>query len=321
MKILNFGSLNIDYTYDVPHFVRKGETLLAGELQTFCGGKGLNQSIALKKSGAQVWHAGAVGKDDGQLLVDALAGAGVDVSLIRKVDGRSGHAIVQKDASGENCIILFGGANQMLTESQVDGALEKFEAGDILLVQNETNLVGYIMKKAHAKGMQIVFNAAPMDANALACPLDLVDYFVLNESEAEAIARAILAKDPKTKDAARIDMRIIHNANTALEQELDLLSVIDKEYPKAKLVLTVGEDGAVYKDGDNIYEQGIYHVPVADTTGAGDTFTGFFLGMTAAGKRPMEALRIAAKAAAICVSREGAAVSIPTLEEVTASKI
>jgi len=159
MKILNFGSLNIDYTYQVEHFVRAGETLSSDSLQIFSGGKGLNQSIALSRAGADVWHAGAVGKEDGEFLLRQLEEAGVHTEFIAHTEGKTGHAIIQKDPTGQNCILLYGGANQEITRQMADRVLESFEEGDFLILQNEISEIGYIMEKAHEKRHEDCFES------------------------------------------------------------------------------------------------------------------------------------------------------------------
>lgn len=291
MKILNYGSLNIDYTYSVDHFVRGGETQSSKELCVFSGGKGLNQSIALSKSGAPVWHAGAVGQGDGEFLIRQLEEAGVHTEYIARVEGKTGHAIIQKAKDGGNCILLFGGANQQITEEMVDQVLEHFEAGDYLMLQNEVSQIRYMMEQAHKKGMKIVLNPSPMDEKIASYPLEYVDYFLLNEIEAGDIC------------------------GESAEGEV-LLGKLAERFPGAKIVLTLGGDGSLYREGDTTLKQGIFKVPVADTTAAGDTFTGFFIGGLVLGQEPKEALLRAAKAAAIAVSRPGAAPSIPSKEEV-----
>ena len=136
-------------------------------LQVFSGGKGLNQSIALSKAGADVWHAGAVGAGDGDFLIEQMKKAGVHTELIEHLDGQTGHAIIQKDPAGQNCILLYGGANQRITKEMVDRVLTQFEADDFLILQNEISEIGYIMEKAHEKGMKIVLNPSPMNAKIL----------------------------------------------------------------------------------------------------------------------------------------------------------
>ena len=187
MKVLCFGSLNIDYTYKVDHFVKKGETLSAESLQVFCGGKGLNQSIALAKAGVDTCHAGAVG-EDGVFLLEELQKAKVDTGCVAvRQDVRTGNAIIQNDREGDNCILLYGGANQAITKEQVDTVLEHFVSGDFLMLQNEINEIPYIMEQAHRKGMKIVLNPSPMNEKIFHLPLETVDYFLLNEVEAGQI--------------------------------------------------------------------------------------------------------------------------------------
>ena len=293
MKILNYGSLNIDYTYSVDHFVRGGETMSSEEMHVFSGGKGLNQSIALSKSGAEVWHAGAIGTGDGDFLIRQLKEAGVNTEYISVLDGKTGHAIIQKAKDGGNCILLFGGANQKSTREMVDGVMDHFEKGDYLVLQNEISEIGYIMERAREKGMVLVFNPSPMDDKISSYPLEYVDYFLLNEIEAGDICGEQGSGE-------------------------ELLQKLSDKFPASKIVLTLGGDGSLYRDGQRILTQGIYKVPVADTTAAGDTFTGFLIGGLVQGLDAGEALDLAAKAAAIAVSRPGAAPSIPSREEVEA---
>lgn len=291
MKILNFGSLNIDYVYQMDHFVREGETISSDSLEIFCGGKGLNQSLALSKSGVKVWHAGAVGELDGEILTQQLEQFGIDTKNIKRVKNKTGHAIIQKNQAGQNGILLYGGANQEITKNQVDQVLNEFGKGDFLILQNEINEVGYIMEQAYGKGMRIVLNPSPMNRKIWSYPLHYVEFFILNEIEAGDICQK--------SGSGR-----------------ELLDQLTEKFPNAKILLTLGQDGSLYKDGDQVYEQEIYRVKVVDTTGAGDTFTGYFIGGLALGETPDQALDHAAKAASIAVSRAGAAPSIPTRDEV-----
>jgi len=296
MKLLNFGSLNIDYVYKVDHFVRPGETMSSESRQTFCGGKGLNQTIALARAGVQVYHAGAVGKADGEMLLEALKKNNVNIDFVKQCeDVATGHAIIQVNRSGQNCIMLYGGANQTMTKEHIDETLAGFSAGDFLILQNEINNLGYIMEQAHKKGLVIVLNPSPMNEKILALPLDFVDYFMLNEVEAADIC------GEESKD--------------------NLLGNLSRKYPKAKIVLTLGKQGVQYKDGEQILSHGIYKVPVVDTTAAGDTFTGFFIGSLAQGYAAEEALRLASVASSIAVSRQGAESSIPYMDEVKNSNL
>jgi len=293
MKVLCFGSLNIDYVYSVDHFVAKGETLSSKGLQVFTGGKGLNNSIALAKAGAQVCHAGAVGPD-GKFLLEAMEQAGVNTDYVAVLNkGRTGNAIIQRDKDGDNCILLYGGTNQMITEEQADSVLSHFSAGDYLILQNEINQLRYIMEKAHQKGMVIVLNPSPMNEKILTLPLDYVNIFMLNEVEA----------------------RQILNCGSGGEHER-LAEKLSVKFPGASIVLTLGGEGSICIDGSSRFTQSAFKVSVADTTAAGDTFTGFFIGGLISGKSKQEAMREASAAAAIACSRAGAAPSIPSREEV-----
>jgi len=290
MKVLSYGSLNIDNVYTVDHFVRSGETMSSLQMEVFSGGKGLNQSIALAKSGVSVWHAGAVGKKDGDFLLEQLEEVGVHVELISKLPVKTGHAIIQRNREGQNCILLFGGANQQVTKEQVDDVMEQFSEGDFLILQNEISEIGYIMQKAHEKKMKIVLNPSPMDEKIFTYPLEYVDYFILNEIEARD-----LCGHEGTGD--------------------ELLELLAEKFPMAKIVLTLGEDGAIYRDQEIVIRQPIFKVDAVDTTAAGDTFTGFFIGGLVLGETPQMAMKNAAKASSIAVTRSGAAPSIPYRKE------
>lgn len=297
MKVLVFGSLNIDYVYSVGHFVQPGETISSMDRQVFCGGKGLNQALALAKYGQETWLAGAVGTEDSRMLLEMLRESEIHTDLIMEKEGASGHTIIQNTLQGENNIILFGGANQTILKEDVDKVLGNFEIGDYLVLQNEINQIPYIMEKAYKKGMHIVLNPSPMDEKIFDMPLKYVEYLILNEIEAAAILEAQNVKIERTDEEWLLDM---------------LLQI----FPDNKIVLTLGGDGSVYGDNKNRYKQGIISVKVVDTTAAGDTFTGYFLGEIINGEKPAKALKTAATAAALAVSKKGAGTSIPDYEEV-----
>ena len=295
MKILSFGSLNIDYVYKVPHFVKKGETLSAKELNVYTGGKGLNQSIALARAGVETYQAGAIGTD-GMFLLEQLKEAGVNTDLVKILDDvRTGNAIIQNDDEGDNCIVLFGGANQAITKEQVDEVFKDFTNEDYLLIQNEINELSYIVEKAKEEGMKIILNPSPMNEKILKLPLDQIDYFILNEIE----AMQILEMD----EPEEIDGKYI-------------AGLLHERFKDATIVLTLGSEGSVCIFGDEYVEQLIYKVKAVDTTAAGDTYTGYFIAGILNGKTIKEAMDIASKASAIAVTRQGAAPSIPVLEEV-----
>ena len=296
MKILNFGSLNIDYVYKVDHIVKRGETISSESLNVFSGGKGLNQSVALGKAGAEVFHAGAIG-EDGRFLTDILKKAGVNTDCVEVLQTvRTGNAIIQNDKDGDNCIILYGGANQAIEKDYIDSVIEKFGEGDFIILQNEINNMSYIVNKAHAAGMKIVLNPSPMDEKILELPLSYVDYFILNEIEASQILGISDEKDGE-----------------------ELISRLNEKFPDAKIVLTLGSAGSIYSDGKMTVKQPIFKVKTVDTTAAGDTFTGYFFSEVTRGGVKADInldMKKAAAASAIAVSRQGAAPSIPAPEEV-----
>lgn len=293
-KFLCFGSLNIDYTYRVAHFISAGETLAASEVQTFCGGKGLNQSVALAKAGADVYHAGSIGKE-GTFLLDALKEANVHTDYVTVSDSeKTGHAIIQNTADGENCILLYGGANRCITKAQIDTVLERFACGDLLVLQNEINHIPYLIRSAKEKGMIIAFTPAPMNEEVQTYPLGETDYILLNETEAKALT------------ATGQDQKLTGN---------DLADRLSDKYPHVRFVLTLGSAGALYFHEHKRIFQHAFPVKAIDTTAAGDTFAGYFLQSIAAGQEIKTALETAAKAAALCVTRRGASTSVPAREE------
>lgn len=289
MKILSFGSVNIDYVYQVPHFVQAGETLASDQLQTFLGGKGCNQSVALAKAGANVFHAGNINEQD-EWIIKQLKEWQVDTQFIRPISTSSGHAIIQISPAGENAIVIHGGANHAVDAAQIEAVFEHFDSGDVLLLQNEINLSTDLMRKAKSKGMTLFFNPAPMAQVVLDYPLHLVDYFILNETEAQQLTQ---------KD-------------TQEEIEQQLL----KEFPGSHFLLTLGAKGALFFDEKGKYRTDAHEVKVIDTTAAGDTFIGYFIAAWSEGKSIEHCLAQASIAAAITVTRAGGAISIPTFEEV-----
>lgn len=292
MKVLVYGSLNIDHVYQLPHFLRPGETLSSLSYQRNTGGKGLNQAIALARAGQEVWFAGGIGSD-GLFLRDALTAEGVDVRLLQVTDTPTGHAIIQVDAQGNNAIVLYGGANQCVTQDSIREAIGQCHRGDLVLLQNEINLVPEIIRAAKERGLQVALNPSPASPEMSGWPLEMVDWLLLNEVEGHDLTGC-----------------------TAPEEILDALH---EKYPACRIVLTLGEEGAFYSDGQKRVYQKAVSVRAVDTTAAGDTFTGYFLQAVLAGCSAPEALKRAACAAAIAVSRPGASASIPRADEVTES--
>ena len=292
MKVLCIGSLNLDMVYQMDHIVQPGETEASYGMNIFLGGKGINQSMAVAKAGANVYHAGLIG-EDGQPFLDACREYGVDSRYIRKVDGKSGHAIIQIDRNAQNCILLYGGANQKLTAEYVDAVLADFGAEDVLLLQNEVNMLPYIVDKAYEKGMQIALNPSPFNEKLDAVDMDKISIFLLNEVEGFQV--------------------------TGKTEPDEIIAGLLEKYPHARIILTLGKDGAVYADRNQKHFQPIFKVQAVDTTAAGDTFTGYFLAGLCEGMPIPEVLKMSAKASSIAVSREGAVPSIPYRAEVMES--
>lgn len=294
MKALVFGSLNIDYVYAVDHIVMRGETLDSGSLSALPGGKGLNQAVALSKAGMDTYMAGLIG-EDGRFLKETLEADQVDTTFVRTLDERSGHAIIQVDVNGANSIVLYGGTNRMVTEDFADEVLAGFEAGDLLLLQNEINMLDVIIAKAKQKGLAVALNPSPMNEVIEQLDLGTVDVLILNEIEGAQIT-----------------------GKTA-EEPAGILNELHGRFPDTDLMLTLGKAGSVFMDrrtGQMNSQEAIDVLPVIDTTGAGDTFTGFFLAGWTANEDISAVMKRASTASGIAVGREGAAVSIPTLEEV-----
>ena len=289
MKVLNFGSLNLDYTYQVAHIVRAGETILAKEVNMNLGGKGFNQSVALSRAGLVCFHAGLVG-EEGLEFYDACETFGIKTDYMKTVTGRCGHTVIQVDENGQNSIVLFGGANQKNSKEYVDEVLKNFDTGDVIILQNEINELPYLIDQAFAKGMTIVLNPSPYDERLEECDLGKVSVFVLNETEGQQM--------------------------TGMTTPATIISAMAASYSNAKIVLTLGEGGSIYHHGDEEVYQPAFKVDAVDTTAAGDTFTGYFVAGLIK-KLPMrEVLINSSKAAALAVTKHGAASSIPFMSEV-----
>ncbi len=292
MKILNFGSCNIDYVYGVDSIVKPGETISSQSLNVFAGGKGLNQSLAIARSGTAVYHAGCIGKD-GLFLKDMLTESGVNTKYLKVCDTASGHAIIQVDEIGENSIILYKGANHLITKDYVDYVLEDFQKDDILVLQNEINNLDYIISKAYEKGLKIVLNPSPINQTILELNLSKIQFLILNQIEACEISKM-----------ANIE---------------DICNFFIANYPQLNLVLTLGKNGSLFVNRFERINCNAYSVCAVDTTGAGDTFLGYFISKFSKTNDISDSLNFASMAAALAVTRNGAAESIPFQNEVLSS--
>ncbi|MBQ9393146.1 MAG: helix-turn-helix domain-containing protein [Oscillospiraceae bacterium] len=289
MAVLSFGSCNIDAVYEVDHFVRGGETQAVRTFRQFPGGKGLNQSVALARAGVKCFFAGCIGKGD-TLLTPVLRQDGVDLRYLRQTDTATGRAIIQLDDAGENAILVYPGANAEVTTDYIDQVLSGFQKGDILLLQNEISNVLYLVERAAELGMKIVLNPSPFSPELLKIDLSKIFCVILNETEAGQWMGS--------------------------DKPYNFLSYASEKYEDLRVILTLGGKGSIYLHRHKLYRQFAYNVTAVDSTGAGDTFTGYFVAGLCRGESHEVILKNASAAAAMAVSRKGAAVSIPYLADV-----
>lgn len=291
MKILNIGSCNIDYFYEVEHLMRAGETITTHQLEVQCGGKGLNQSIAASKAGVVVYHAGIVGKD-GDILKEALKESNVQCDYLIKSNHKTGHAIIQRERSGENCIMVYPGSNHAFTEEMIQNIINSFEPEDILIVQNETNLVREMLAKGTERGMTTILNPAPYLTNIKEIDLNTVNYIVINEVEGKDL--------------------------TGYDDDEEIVSYLCDTYSHLKVILTQGSKGCLYGYQQQRIHQPAFKVNAIDTTAAGDTFIGYFAACLVRGLEVKKILTVASKASSITVTGKGSSNSIPSWDQVVA---
>jgi ribokinase len=284
-RALCFGSVHHDVTYRVPRIVAEGETVRSTERSTRWGGKGLNQAIALGGAGAETCLMARIGHD-AVGLHDVLRARNVSQNLLGVDNAEpTGHAMVQLDAHGRNSIVVYPGANRTHDLETIDQVICGFSAGDLLITQNETNLAPEALRLAKGRGMTTAYNPSPLDEACSDVDLDVVDYLFVNEHEALALTGASSWK------AA--------------------LSCMVTAHPGLSVILTRGGAGATFSGNGKQIEMPAETVEVVDTTGAGDTFTGYFLAMLMRGETPRACLEIATRAASLAVGRPGAADAVP----------
>ncbi len=291
MKVLNFGSCNIDYVYLLSHFVNSGETTNAHNMAQSLGGKGFNQSIAIAKSGEKVYHVGNIGQD-GAAFRSELEKLNINVDFLKTVDAPTGHAIIQVNDKGENCIIIYSGANFCVTEDFVDDVISNFEKDDIIVLQNEINNLEYIVSAAYKKGMKICLNPSPFNDVIETLDFNKLYAIFINEVEGYQLTGKKIPKE--------------------------ILSCLGEKYNNLKIVLTLGSKGSMYYSPatEEEYICPAFNVKVEDTTSAGDTFLGYFIYGLINELNIEEVLKIASVASALAVSKKGSSNSIPEISEV-----
>ena len=286
MKILNFGSINKDFFYSVNDFVKPGETISSIRYNIKIGGKGLNQSVGISKAGRKIYHAGIINKDD-TFILDKLKKWNINCENILLSNNSTGHAIIQVDKKGENSIIIHGGANHDVDIKFIKSVLSKFDSGDILVLQNEINSIKEIIDRAHHKRMKIVFNPAPFNNEILSYDLNKISTLILNQTEGEA-----LSKEKKTDD---------------------ILKFLNSKFNNTEIILTLGEKGSLYSFKDELVKIKAHKLNTVDTTGAGDTFIGYYVAGIASKMNKKDNLNRASEAAAIATTKLGGAESIPRI--------
>lgn len=289
MRVLCFGSLNLDRIYNVREFVQPGETCHALSVEDHCGGKGFNQAVAAAKAGLPVSMAGCVGRD-GDVFIKNCRAVGVDVKHLSQIETPTGSAVIQVNQRGENCILLYGGANQSVTRAQIQTVLSDFQTGDVLLLQNEISELAFLVDEASRRGLRIALNPSPMNDQITPAMLKKVSWLFVNEVEAEQLCGSV-------------DVEIC----------LDRLSRMS---PNGVIILTLGRSGSCYRGPEGTIRQKAFSVQAVDTTAAGDTFTGYFLATVLQSGDPAQALCTASKASALAVTRKGAFDSIPWHQDV-----
>ena len=290
VRVLVFGSANIDRCYSVDEIVAPGETISSSGLSFNCGGKGFNQAIALARAGQPVSFAGAIGPD-GAPLLEMLESEGIDASATLFKEELCGHAVIQVTPDGRNSIIVHSGANGLVSTQDVDSVLDACVSGDWIVLQNEMSSLEHLIERAASIGMRIAFNPSPLDATALRIDLSRVDYLLINEAEGAGLSERA---DPH-----------------------EILETLHGRYPKLAIVLTLGKDGGLFlRPEGRVFSFGSLPVKAVDTTAAGDTFTGYFLAEVISGASDERALEMARTASALAVTRHGAADSIPRRYEV-----
>jgi ribokinase len=290
-RIAVLGSITLDAVARMPRFPSPGETLFADRLDVFPGGKGLNQAIAAARLGASVTLLGRVGRDVfADILLDAAAGDAVDTSGVRRGDGATGFAVPIVVPGGENAILAAPGANLSITAAELDVAT--IEAADALLVQFETPLetVTAAIAIARGAGTRVVLNPAPalpFDRRLLAS----VDVLVVNEVE--------LAMLTDGEEDAATGARMLLSEGGA-----------------GAVVVALGPAGGCWAAGEQAAAFAAFHVDAVDTVGAGDGFCGALAVALCEGMDWPEATRFAEAAAAVSVTRPGAAPSLARRDEV-----
>lgn len=295
-KIVVVGSFNADLVSYMKRMPRPGETVPGERFATGAGGKGSNQAVAAARLGADVTFIGRVGNDVfAELAYEIWDAEGVKREFVKRdSDVATGVAPILVDSSGENMIVVVLGANRRIQQSDIDAARERIADADMLVVQLEVNLdiVPYALQTAKAYGVATILNPAPAAAIS-AETIQLADYLTPNEIELETLSSG--------------DVDDVASAARALLTRDDQTAVV-----------TLGAEGARIVTPEDSLTVPTYAVDAVDTTGAGDTFNAALAVGLSEGVALSDAVRFANAAAALCVTKPGAADSAPYRADVDA---
>ncbi|WP_028275930.1 ribokinase [Arthrobacter sp. I3] len=306
-RIVVVGSLNADLTIYCDRLPLPGETVHGNGFAVNPGGKSANQAVAAAKLGSRVVLIGAVGDDtNGTMLLASTAGAGVDISRVRRTpDAATGVAVISVDAHGENNIIISAGANGTLAPGDVAASAELFEGASVMCLCLEVGLdtVEAAARLGHDAGATVLLNLSPY-AEIPASLAALCDILLVNAHEASLFLGGAAVPDAGADTAAWAPVR-------------------DKFADRGlhRVVVTLGANGSVVLDSGAGAEGRITRieptrVDAKDTTGAGDAFTGAVAARLAAGDSLPAAAAFASVAAALAATRKGTQTAYPKAADV-----
>ena len=295
-KICVIGSLNMDLVVNVDEMPKKGQTLIGENFKEVPGGKGANQAVAIAKLGGDVSMIGKVGNDGfGQTLINALKADNVKTDYIQIENCSSGVAMITVDKNAENSIVVAPGANFRVLREDIDKCIDSIKQSDIVVVQLETPLdtIKYALQESKQLDKYTILNPAP----AVKLEEDIiknVDLLTPNETELEILS------------------------GVKIENEEDIIKAAQVMIQKGvkQLIVTLGSKGSLYIDKDNVKFKESYKVDAIDTTATGDSYTGALSVALSQDKDIQEAMDFASKVGALCVMKEGAQTSLPTIHDV-----
>ncbi|MEI8114238.1 MAG: ribokinase [Bacteroidia bacterium] len=297
-KIVVVGSCNTDMVIKADRLPVPGETILGGTFFMNPGGKGANQAVAAARMGGNVTLISKTGNDVfGKQSMMLYAAENIKTDYIFSDSKHpSGVAMITVDSNGENCIVVASGANAYLTPADIDTAISEIESSDLILMQLEIPIetVEYVAELATKKGIKVILNPAP--ARALSNDLLKHLYIIIpNKSEAEILSGIKVSDIESAKQAA------------------DIISAKGVDI----VVITLGSQGALIKEYTEYHFVEALKVDAVDTTAAGDTFCGTVCVGLSEGKSILDSVKMAARSAALTVTRMGAQASLPYRSELS----